>query len=156
MRLLPERPDHDGQGAAGQDTQPNRCADPSGYGPDAMPLHDLLPHPGCNQTRCKNDRRHAAGRGQGGDGMSEFTSIPKQIEEMLGEGTGNASRRKFLKTSGLLVVSVAAAPLVSASIAEAAQRGRGAPAGAAAPGDGPYPDPDYKQLDSWIVIRENN
>ena len=55
------------------------------------------------------------------------------------------SRRTFLRSSGFLVVGVAAAgPLASwspAAIAEAA---------------GPYPDPDYLQLDSWIVIHQDN
>jgi nicotinate dehydrogenase subunit B len=55
------------------------------------------------------------------------------------------SRRTFLKSSGFLVVGVAAAgplaPWTHAANAEAA---------------GPYPDPDYLQLDSWIVIRQDN
>ena len=33
---------------------------------------------------------------------------------------------------------------------------RGDAAQAGAQGAGPYPDPDFRQLDSWIVIRENN
>jgi nicotinate dehydrogenase subunit B len=51
------------------------------------------------------------------------------------------SRRDFLKTSGLLVVSFnafSAAELVALQSA------------------GPYPDPDFRQLDSWVVIREDN
>ncbi len=56
-----------------------------------------------------------------------------------------ASRRRFLQTSGLLVASVAA---ISVEGVEAfLQR----PAAA-----GPYPDPDFLQLDSWIVIRPDN
>src|SRR5687767_8834174 len=51
------------------------------------------------------------------------------------------SRRDFLKSSGVLVVSVSA---LSIADLEALQ------------GPGPYPDPDFRQLDSWIVIRENN
>ena len=51
------------------------------------------------------------------------------------------SRRDFLKSSGLLVVSVSALSLADL---EALQ------------GPGPYPDPDFRQLDSWIVIREDN
>jgi nicotinate dehydrogenase subunit B len=58
------------------------------------------------------------------------------------------SRRTFLKGSGMLVVSVGAAavsdpfaPLNHVASAQAA---------------GPYPDPDFRQLDSWIVIHENN
>ena len=53
------------------------------------------------------------------------------------------SRRDFLKSSGLLVVSVSA---LSMADLEALQ-GQGA---------GPYPDPDFRRLDSWIVIREDN
>ena len=58
------------------------------------------------------------------------------------------SRREFLKTSGRLVVGFTAAahagPLVSLASAQAAQ------------GQGPYPDPDFRQLDSWIVIHQDN
>jgi CO/xanthine dehydrogenase Mo-binding subunit len=52
------------------------------------------------------------------------------------------SRRDFLKSSGMLVVSVGA--LAAPDFDLVAQ----------APG--PYPDPDFRQLDSWIVIREDN
>jgi len=58
------------------------------------------------------------------------------------------TRRDFLKSSGYLVVSLGAAPLL-------AEPQRGAPQ-AATPGTGLYPDPDFRQLDSWIVIREDN
>ncbi len=54
------------------------------------------------------------------------------------------SRRDLLKSAGLLVVSFTAAgtgPLAAQSTASAA---------------GPYQDPDFRQLDSWIVIREDN
>jgi CO/xanthine dehydrogenase Mo-binding subunit len=53
-----------------------------------------------------------------------------------------ATRRDFLKTSGALVVGLT----VAGDIVLDAQ-GTGA---------GPYPDLDYKQLDSWIVIRPDN
>jgi CO/xanthine dehydrogenase Mo-binding subunit len=52
------------------------------------------------------------------------------------------TRREFLKTSGLLVAGLTA--LSSAELDLFAQ----------APG--PYRDPDFRQLDSWIVIREDN
>jgi nicotinate dehydrogenase subunit B len=56
-----------------------------------------------------------------------------------------ATRRDFIKTSGYLVVGVTAManaePFVGLVQAQAA---------------GPYPDPDFRQLDSWIVIREDN
>src|SRR5437773_1928406 len=63
------------------------------------------------------------------------------------------SRRDFLKTSGALVVGFSAA-----AIAEpfASAQGRSAEASRSVPGAGPYPDPDFRQLDSWIVIREDN
>ena len=53
------------------------------------------------------------------------------------------TRRDFLKSSGMLVVSAAALSIdaIDAFAQNAA---------------GPYPDPDFRQLDSWIVIHENN
>ena len=54
------------------------------------------------------------------------------------------SRRDLLKSAGLLVVSFTAAgtsPVSAQSTASTA---------------GPYIDPDFKQLDSWIVIRADN
>src|SRR5688572_16429325 len=53
-----------------------------------------------------------------------------------------ATRRDFIKTSGALVVGLS----VAGEIVLDAQ-GTGA---------GPYPDLDYRQLDSWIVIRPDN
>jgi CO/xanthine dehydrogenase Mo-binding subunit len=72
-----------------------------------------------------------------------FTSIPKQVEDVLENLAGTTSRRNFLKTSGLLVVSLTL------------NREAGAQTPAAT-AQGPYPDVDYKKLDSWIVIHENN
>jgi len=59
------------------------------------------------------------------------------------------TRRDFLRTSGMLVVSVSALPLDVLATAEAVARGQGA---TGRQGAGPYPDPDFRQLDSWIVI----
>ena len=53
------------------------------------------------------------------------------------------TRRDFIKTSGFLVVGFSVAG-VAQDIPLAAQ------------GAGPYPDVDFRQLDSWIVIREDN
>ena len=55
----------------------------------------------------------------------------------------NASRREFLKTAGALVVSISAGRFAG-------------PLGAAAQATGPFPDPDFRQLDSWIVIHADN
>ena len=52
------------------------------------------------------------------------------------------TRRDFLKTSGMLVAGLSALSSTDFDLfAQAA---------------GPYPDPDFRQLDSWIVIREDN
>jgi nicotinate dehydrogenase subunit B len=75
--------------------------------------------------------------------MTTFTNIPKYIEDVLEKQNGVTSRRDFLKTSGLLIVSLSAS-------AAAGQHA------AAAQATGPYPDPDFRQLDSWIVIHEDN
>ena len=61
--------------------------------------------------------------------------IPGQIEDML-----TTHRRGFLRSAGLFAVSIGAFTEVAA-----------APAG-----PGPYPVPDYHQIDSWIVVHENN
>ena len=50
-----------------------------------------------------------AASGKGGVSMTTFTNIPKQVEELLEEWNGTISRRNFLKSSGLLVVSFSAA-----------------------------------------------
>ena len=54
-------------------------------------------------------------------------------------------RRTFLRTSGLLIASVAAISLEG--VEAFLQR---------PPAAGPYPDLDFLQLDSWIVIRPDN
>jgi len=69
--------------------------------------------------------------------MTAFTDIPKPIEEAL-------SRRDFLRSAGMLVVSFG--PFLPSASAQTA----------AAQSAGPYPDPDFRQLDSWIVIHEDN
>src|SRR5215471_12301390 len=55
------------------------------------------------------------------------------------------SRREFLAGSGLLLVSVGAASLAAPFTVDLGAQAAG-----------PYPDPDFRQLDSWIAIHENN
>jgi nicotinate dehydrogenase subunit B len=69
--------------------------------------------------------------------MTPFTKIPKEVEEEL-------SRRNFLQSAGMLVVSFSGL-IPSASAQTAAARTAG-----------PYPDPNFRQLDSWIVIHQDN
>ena len=76
--------------------------------------------------------------------MSISTEIPKHVEDAL-----TTHRRGFLKSAGLLVVSFATGG--GALVADDAAQNR-----TAAQPAGPYPDPDFRQLDSWIVIHENN
>jgi nicotinate dehydrogenase subunit B len=76
--------------------------------------------------------------------MSPSTGIPKQVEEIL-----STHRRGFLRSAGLLIVSFATGGGAHASEGDAQDN-------ASAQAAGPYPDPDFHQLDSWIVIHENN
>jgi nicotinate dehydrogenase subunit B len=76
--------------------------------------------------------------------MKISSGIPKHVEEILA-----SDRRSFLKSAGLLVVSFgvdAGALLKQAEGQTSTQTGAG----------GPYSDPDFRQLDSWIVIHQNN
>ncbi|HEX4998482.1 MAG TPA: molybdopterin cofactor-binding domain-containing protein [Terriglobia bacterium] len=75
-----------------------------------------------------------------------FTKVPPQIEAILDRRARGTDRRTFLKSSGLFVVSLAAGNLIPSAIPEALAQGDA----------GPYPDPNYRQLDSWIVIHEDN
>ena len=77
--------------------------------------------------------------------MTPFTSVPQQIVDLV-EQAAAPSRRDFLKTSGLFVVSLGVTG--SATLVASDQ--------AAPLGPGPYPDPDFRQLDAWIAIRQDN
>jgi len=80
--------------------------------------------------------------------MSAPWKFPKLIEDALERIGPPTSRRDFLKSSGALVISIGAGP--------------GADAFAEADGSAtvlsaePYPDPDFRQLDTWIVIHPDN
>ena len=60
------------------------------------------------------------------------------------------TRRDFIKSSGMLVVGISTMPFANPFGADAGQNA------AAGQGAGPYPDPDFRQLDSWIVVRQDN
>ena len=77
--------------------------------------------------------------------MTTFTDIPKQVEELLEQWNGTISRRTFVKGSGLFLVSISAAAVAGPFA--------GRPSAQAA---GLYPDPDFRQLDSWIAIHQDN
>ena len=76
--------------------------------------------------------------------MSIRLRLPQAVEAAI-VGLDRASRRSFLKGSGALVFSL----------------GAGVLSGADAPTDrpvvaGPWPDPDFLQLDTWIVVHPDN
>jgi len=77
--------------------------------------------------------------------MTPFTKIPTHIEDLLEERNGATSRRDFLKTSGMLVVSFSAAAVAAPFVASVSAQAAGL-----------YPDPNFRQLDSWIVIHQDN
>jgi CO/xanthine dehydrogenase Mo-binding subunit len=82
--------------------------------------------------------------------MTSFTRVPRQVEDALERSAELPSRRAFLRNSGLLVVSVGAATIAGGSPfarVSATQPAAGA---------GPYPEIDFRQLDSWIVIHQDN
>jgi nicotinate dehydrogenase subunit B len=76
--------------------------------------------------------------------MSTQFQLPKAVEDALRSANPSLSRRGFLASSGALVVSVTIPSIP------------GGRALAQAVGAGPYPDPDFLQLDTWIVIHPNN
>ncbi|HYM33913.1 MAG TPA: molybdopterin cofactor-binding domain-containing protein, partial [Steroidobacteraceae bacterium] len=75
--------------------------------------------------------------------MNAVFEMPKAIEDAI--LASHVSRRNFLKSSGAIVFTLSATTLPGASMFAAEN--------AAA---GPWPDPDYLQLDTWIVIHPDN
>jgi CO/xanthine dehydrogenase Mo-binding subunit len=64
-------------------------------------------------------------------------SIPNQVEEIL-----TTHRRGFLKSAGMLLIGFGAGSFTAEVEAQSAA--------------GPWPDPDYHQVDTWIVIHQDN
>ena len=71
-------------------------------------------------------------------------TIPKDIEDLL-----VTHRRGFLKSAGLLAVGFRM--FAGAALTKAEPHSNGS-----VQQSGPYHDPDFRQVDSWIVIHENN
>ncbi len=76
--------------------------------------------------------------------MSATFEFPKAVVEAALQTVNPTSRRDFLKSSGALVLSVGVNSFPASK------------AFAQAGGTGPYPDPDFRQLDTWIVIHPDN
>lgn len=80
--------------------------------------------------------------------MSPALRLPRAIEDALLGNDTSASRRNFLKASGALVLSLG----FNTFPGDNALAATGGPDGA----QGPYIDPDFRQLDTWIVIHPDN
>ena len=76
--------------------------------------------------------------------MNHTLEIPKPLEDALRRVNPSASRRRFLKSSGALVLSISANAIPGGNVL------------AQASGSGIYPDPDFLELDTWIVIHPDN
>ncbi len=84
--------------------------------------------------------------------MSHLAEIPKEIMDALDTCNGTTSRRDFLKSSGLFVLSFS-----GAGVGNILGSGPGdALLAAAAPTAAPYPEPDFRLLDSWLVVHEDS
>ena len=84
---------------------------------------------------------------------------PTEIVHAMAAWDGSTSRRDFLRTSGLFVLGFSGVGAVGTG-----RRGSPAEPGDAQPGDAPapdpgetplYPEPDFLQLDSWLVVHED-
>jgi len=76
--------------------------------------------------------------------MNTSLDLPQALEDALRQLSPAMSRRRFLASSGALVLSLGASGLpLGRALAQATA-------------DGPYPDPDFLQLDTWIVIHPDN
>ena len=76
--------------------------------------------------------------------MNKTLQLPDAIADALLRINPSASRRKFLAASGALVLSVGMNAVPGTRVF------------AQALDAGPYPDPDFLQLDTWIVIHPDN
>jgi nicotinate dehydrogenase subunit B len=75
--------------------------------------------------------------------MSDSTQLPDALAEALDRWEGSTSRRDFLKASGLFVLSFSGPARTLAAFGDD-------------PTAAPYVDPDFRQLDSWIVIHPDS
>ncbi len=83
--------------------------------------------------------------------MRHPTEIPKAIEDALDRWHGTSSRRDFLKSSGLFVLGFSGAGVANARASGFGARSQVPALQTAAP----YPDPDFRLLDSWLVVHED-
>ena len=80
--------------------------------------------------------------------MKRRREVPPGMDRALAPWEGSTSRRDFLKTSGLFVLGFSGVGGIG--VAGLGRNGPGDPDEA-----NPYPDPDYLQLDSWLVVHDD-
>ena len=86
--------------------------------------------------------------------MNPLNGIPHEVEQELEKSSATPSRRDFLRNAGMFAVTFSAAGAAASLVPDAKAQ---APAAAANPvAAGPYPDPDFRQVDSWIVIHQDD
>jgi nicotinate dehydrogenase subunit B len=76
--------------------------------------------------------------------MSTTFQLPKAIEDALQRVNPSLSRRNFLRASGALVFTLGVNAIPAGKVFAQTR------------GAGPYPDPDFLELDTWIVIHPDN
>lgn len=70
-------------------------------------------------------------------------TLPRIVEDAIRSVNSSTSRRGFLKSSGALVISAGVGTTLAGKAFAQAATGR-------------YPEPDYLELDTWIVIHPDN
>ena len=111
--------------------------------PHSLPLHDVLPRPGCDQTRGEGDRRDIRRRRWSHDDFAEFRSTWKMCWRMAGRLPQNSAeerRHAGGELRGRWYQSACTAG-ERAKLRRARVR---------------IPDVDFHQVDSWIVIHEDS
>ena len=81
--------------------------------------------------------------------MNPSNGIPREVEQELEKASATPSRRDFLRNAGMFAVTLSAA----GSLVSEAQAQTPAAFPVAA---GPWPDPDFHQVDAWIVIHQDD
>jgi CO/xanthine dehydrogenase Mo-binding subunit len=81
--------------------------------------------------------------------IQEENGIPREVEQELEKSNVTPSRREFLRNAGMFAVTIGAAGAAGALAPDAKAQTDATSAG-------PYPDPDFRQVDSWIVIHQDD
>src|SRR6202167_2854156 len=81
--------------------------------------------------------------------MTPLNGIPREVEQELENSGVTPSRREFLRNAGMFAVTFSTVGAASTFVPGARAQTTDASAG-------PYPDPDFRQVDSWIVIHQDD